>query len=95
MNYELFPKVLNSGIAKTGITAVINDRDTTLTVPWEAAHKSEDDTPIRIKWDIKSDDGSTYRVTIPVLVTYDSTADESTAAYTHGTYTIAKIQGGS
>lgn len=95
MNYELFPKVTESGFVGTGVTALINDRDTSLVVPWEAAHKSEDDTPIRIKWDIKSDDGSTYRVTIPVLVTYDSTADESTAAYTHGTYTIAKIQGDS
>lgn len=91
MTYGLFPRVTEEGFANTGLTAVINDRDTSLIVPWEAAHKSEDDVPIPIKWHIKSEDGETYIVTVPVLVTYDSETGESTAAYTHGTYTVEKV----
>lgn len=91
MNYELFPKVTESGFMNTGVTALINDRDTSLVVPWEAAHKSEDDVPIDIEWQIKSEDGNTYRVIVPVLVKYNSSTGESTATYTHGTYTVEKV----
>jgi hypothetical protein len=62
-----------------------------LIVPWEAAHKSVDDVPIDIEWRIKSEDGETYIVTVPVLVKYNSGTGESTAAYTHGTYTVEKV----
>lgn len=91
MNYELFPKVTESGFMNTGVTALINDRDTSLVVPWEVAHKSEGNVPIDIKWRIKSEDGETYIVTVPVLVKYNSGTGESTAAYTHGTYTVEKV----
>ena len=91
MTYGLFPRVTEEGFANTGLTAVINDRDTSLIVPWEVAHKSEGNVPIDIEWRIKSEDGNTYRVIVPVLVKYNSSTGESTAAYTHGTYTVEKV----
>lgn len=86
--YKLFPRVTEEGLANTGLTAVINDRDTKLIVPWEAAHKSVDNVPIDIEWRIKSDDGHTYRVIVPVLVKYNSSTGESTATYRKGTYAV-------
>jgi hypothetical protein len=86
--YKLFPRVTEEGFANTGLTAAINDRDTKLIVPWEAAHKSVDDMPIDIEWRIKSEDGHTYRVIVPVLVKYNSSTGESTATYRKGTYAV-------
>ena len=86
--YKLFPRVTEEGLANTGLTAVINDRDTKLVVPWEAAHKSEGNVPIDIEWQIKSEDGHTYRVIVPVLVKYNSSTGESTATYRKGTYFV-------
>lgn len=94
MNYELFPKVSQSGFANTGLSAVINDRDTSVTVPWEASHTSTAADPTLIVWHIKSENGTTYTVTVPVVVTYDSSTQKSTAAYTHGTYTVTAPSGG-
>ena len=90
--YKLFPRVTEEGIANTGLTAVVNDRDTSLIVPWEAAHKSQGGVPIDIEWDIKSEDGHTYKIIVPVLVTYNSTSGKSTAKYTHGTYAVNLVQ---
>lgn len=83
MKYELFPKVFNSGIAETGLTAVVNDRDTVLTVPWACSNPGTQN----IVWTIDSDDGETYKVTVPVTVTVSGST--STISYTKGTYTRA------
>ena len=87
MRYDII-KVQPGGVAKTGLTALINDRDTSLTVPWEASNTGSKN----IVWDIKSDDGNTYRVTVPVTITTSS--GSTTATYTHGTYTRAVVSSG-
>ena len=92
MTYGLFPRVTEEGFANTGLTAVINDRDTSVSVPWEVSQA--DDLPKDIKWTIESDNGYTYIVTIPITITYDSTTGKSTATYTKGTYTITAQQAG-
>ena len=91
MTYELFPRVTEEGFANTGLTAVINNRDTTLIVPWEAAKKSEGGVPIDIEWRIKSEDGNTYKVIVPVIVTYNSSTQKSTARYVHDTYIVEEL----
>ena len=83
MNYGVLPRVYNSGIAETDLTAVINDRDTSLTVPWVV---SETGTK-NIVWNIKSSDGNTYTVTVPVTITASN--NSTTVSYTAGTYTRA------
>ena len=92
MNYELFPKVTESGFANTGVSAVINDRDTSVTVPWQVSQTGN--LPKNIEWTIKSDNGVTYTVTVPVLITYNSTTGKSTATYSKGTYRITAPQAG-
>lgn len=87
MNYALFPTVYDNGVAETGVTAVVNDRDTALTVPWDAGRTGSKD----IVWTIDSDNGSTYTVTVPVTLSHDSTTGKTTAAYTKGTYSIAEV----
>ena len=84
MNYELFPKVYNSGFANTGITSVINDRNTVLTVPWAVPSSQRGNK--NITWSIKSDNGSTYTVTVPVAVAVDG--NSTTVTYTKGTVRI-------
>lgn len=83
MKYEVLPKVFNSGIAETGLTAVVNDRDTVLTVPWACSNTGTQN----IVWTIDSDDGETYKVTVPVTVAVSGST--STISYTKGTYTRA------
>lgn len=79
--YSVLPKVYKSGIAETGLTAIVNDRDTVLTVPWACSNTGAQN----IVWTIESDDGNTYRVTVPVTVAV--TGSTSTISYTKGTYT--------
>ena len=83
MKYKLLPKVFNSGIAETGLTAIVNDRDTVLTVPWSCSNTGTQN----IVWTIDSDDGETYKVTVPVTVAVSGST--STISYTKGTYTRA------
>lgn len=90
MNYKMIKYVHASGFAETGISAIINDRDTSVSVPWEVAQTGDKD----IEWTIESDNGYTYIVTIPITVNYDSTTGKSTATYTKGTYTITTQQTG-
>ena len=85
MKYKLLPKVFNSGIAETGLTAIVNDRDTVLTVPWACSNTGAQN----IVWTIESDDGETYRITVPVTVAVSGST--STISYTKGTYTRAVI----
>jgi hypothetical protein len=92
--YQVFTAVDEYGFANSGLSAVINDRDTSLTVPWEASHTSTAADPTIITWHIKSEDGLTYTVTVPVVVTYDSSTQQSTVTYTHGTYTVTAPSNG-
>lgn len=92
MNYKMIKYVHASGFAETGISAIINDRDTSVSVPWEVSQTGN--LPKDIEWTIESDNGYTYIVTIPITITYDSTTQKSTAAYTKGTYTITAQQTG-
>jgi hypothetical protein len=85
--FPLFTTVYDNGIASTGVTAVVNDRDTSLTVPWDAGRTGSQN----IVWTIDSDDGSTYTVTVPVVLSHDSTTGKTTAEYTKGTYSIAEV----
>lgn len=85
MEYSLFPTAYTSGFVKTGLTGIINDRDQTLTVPWEVTETGSKN----IIFTRASDDGKTYRVTVPVTITVSN--GSSTAAYTHGTITIAEV----
>ena len=86
MEYDII-KVQPGGVAKTGLTTLINDRDTSLTVPWAV---SETGTK-NIVWNIKSNDGNTYTVTVPVKVTASN--NSPTVSYTAGTYTRVKANG--
>lgn len=88
MEYDII-KVQPGGVAKTGLTTLINDRDTSLTVPWAV---SETGTK-NIVWNIESDDGNTYTVTVPVKITVSN--NSTTVSYTAGTYTRVKANGNS
>lgn len=90
MNYKMAKYVHASGFVETGISAIINDRDTSVSVPWEVSQTGDKD----IEWTIESDNGYTYIVTIPITVNYDSTTGKSTATYSKGTYTITAQQAG-
>lgn len=93
MNYKMAKYVHASGFVETGISAIINDRDTSVSVPWEVS-QAGGNQPKDVEWTIKSDNGYTYTVTIPITITYDSTTGKSTATYTKGTYTITAPQAG-
>lgn len=90
MNYKMIKYVHASGFAETGISAIINDRDTSVSVPWQVSQTGDKN----IEWTIESDNGYTYIVTIPITISYDSTTGKSTATYTKGTYTITAQQAG-
>lgn len=90
MNYKMIKYVHASGFAETGISSIINDRDTSISVPWQASQTGSKN----IEWSITSDNGTTYTVTIPITVSYNSTTGKSTATYTQGTYTITAPQTG-
>lgn len=85
MDYPLFPTVHTGGIAETGLTAVVNDRTTKLTVPWAASTTGNKS----IEWQIASDDGHTYKLTVPVTIAVSGTS--TTVTYTKGTYTRAVV----
>lgn len=88
MNYELFPKVTESGFVGTGVTAVINDRDTSLVVPWEVPEDHRGNNKA-IEWLIDSENGKTYKVTVRVNISVSG--GKTTIAYTKGAYTIAEV----
>ena len=85
MEYSILPEVFESGFVKTGLTGIINDRDQTLTVPWDVTETGSKS----IVFTRASDDGKTYRVTVPVTVSVSN--NTSTATYTHGTATITEV----
>lgn len=81
MEYPLFPTVHAGGIAETGLTCVVNDRTTKLTVPWAATTTGQKN----IVWKITSDDGNEYTITVPVNIVVSG--NSTTVTYTKGTYT--------
>lgn len=82
VQYQVYPTVHEGGIAKTGLAAVIRDADATLTVPWESTNAGTRN----IVWTVKSDNGKTYTITVPVTITV--TSGSTTVSYTKGTYSI-------
>ena len=82
-----------SGIAETGVTAIVNDRFHQLRVPWEISHTGSQ----KIKWIVESDDGNRYIVTVPVYATNEEVTEEGQTftqgwvSYQAGDYTIEKL----
>jgi hypothetical protein len=93
MNYKLIRKVMLSGIAETGVTAIVNDRFHQLRVPWEISHTGQQN----VKWVVESDDGNKYTVTVPVYaqnveVTEEGqTFTQGRVTYQAGDYTVEKL----
>ena len=84
--WQVFTKCDEYGIANSGLAAVINDRDTSLIVPWHVPTDLTTD-PIEIEWDIEDEEGHTWFIKVPVTLSnnFDGTA---TAYYEKGTYTV-------
>ena len=83
MNYPILPTVYDGGIAETGLTAVVNDKTTKLTVPWAVSTTGNKN----IVWEITGDDGHKYTLTVPVTIAVSGSS--TTVTYTKGTYSRA------
>lgn len=83
-----------SGIAETGVTAIVNDRFHQLRVPWEISHTGEQN----VKWIVASDDGNRYIVTVPVYAQNVEVTEEGQTfmqgrvSYQAGTYTVERLR---
>lgn len=84
--YIVFTGVDANGIAQTGLTALINDRNTTLTVPWAVSSDREGDQ--EITWLIEDEDGTEHEIVVTVNVDIASGGDSTTISYTKGDYVI-------
>jgi len=84
--YIVFTGVDANGIAQTGLTALINDRNTTLTVPWAVSSDREGDQ--EITWLIEDEDGNVHTIVVTVNVDIASGGDSTTISYTKGDYVI-------
>jgi hypothetical protein len=84
--YIVFTGVDANGIAQTGLTALINDRNTTLTVPWAVSSDREGDQ--EITWLIEDEDGTEHEIVVTVNVDIASGGDSTTISYTKGNYVI-------
>lgn len=84
--YIVFTGVDANGIAQTGLTALINDRNTTLTVPWAVSSDREGDQ--EITWLIEDEDGTEHEIVVTVNVEIASGGDSTTISYTKGDYVI-------
>jgi hypothetical protein len=84
--YIVFTGVDANGIAQTGLTALINDRNTTLTVPWAVSSDREGDQ--EITWLIEDEDGTEHEIVVTVNVDIASGGDSTTISYTKGNYEI-------
>ncbi len=85
MSFPILPKVYESGIAETGITALVNDRNTQLKVPWEVSTIGNKN----IEWLVTDDNGQQYKITVPVVIAVSG--GSTTVTYTKGTYTRAVV----
>ena len=88
MNYKAVKDVHIGGFVETGASAIISDRNTSLTVPYTTSVTS----PTSIEWTITDDYGKTYTVTVPVTISTSN--GQSTATYTKGTVTIVEVTNG-
>jgi hypothetical protein len=84
--YIVFTGVDANGIAQTGLTALINDRNTTLEVPWAVSSDREGDQ--KITWLIEDEDGTEHEIVVTVNVDIASGGDSTTISYTKGDYVI-------
>ena len=84
--FIVFTGVDANGIAQTGLTALINDRSTTLTVPWAVSSDREGDQ--EIAWLIEDEDGTEHEIVVTVNVDIASGGDSTTISYTKGDYVI-------
>lgn len=82
--YIVFTGVDANGIAQTGLTALINDRNTTLEVPWAVSSDREGDQ--EITWLIEDEDGTEHEIVVTVNVDVDG--DSTIISYTKGDYVI-------
>ena len=84
--FIVFTGVDANGIAQTGLTALINDRNTTLTVPWAVSSDREGDQDII--WLIEDEDGTEHEIVVTVNVEIASGGDSTVISYTKGDYVI-------
>lgn len=84
--YIVFTGVDANGIAQTGLTALINDRNTTLTVPWAVSSDREGDQDII--WNITDEDGTEHEIVVTVNVEIASGGNDTIISYTKGDYVI-------
>ena len=82
--FVVFTGVDANGIAQTGLTALINDRSTTLTVPWAVSSDREGDQDIT--WLIEDEDGTEHEIVVTVNVDVDG--NDTIISYTKGDYVI-------
>lgn len=90
MNYNVIDEVYPSGIAETGITALISDRKTTLEVPWQISNTGVQ----MVKWYITSDNGTRYKVTVPVYASNQAADASHPTAYAVIDYDPVLARGG-
>ena len=86
MNYDILKAVYPSGIAEIGLSAIVNDRNMSVWVPWTVPHSS-----CTIIWNVESDDGNTYIINVPVSISAQTVGGISgtLAEYTKGTYWVS------
>lgn len=84
--FIVFTGVDANGIAQTGLTALINDRNTTLTVPWAVSSDREGDQ--EITWLIEDEDGNVHTIVVTVNVEIASGGNDTIISYTKGDYVI-------
>lgn len=84
--FIVFTGVDANGIAQTGLTALINDRNTTLTVPWAVSSDREGDQDII--WLIEDEDGTEHEIVVTVNVEIASGGNDTIISYTKGDYVI-------
>lgn len=84
--FIVFTGVDANGIAQTGLTALINDRNTTLEVPWAVSSDREGDQ--EITWLIEDEDGTEHEIVVTVNVDIASGGESTVISYTKGNYVI-------
>ena len=84
--FIVFTGVDANGIAQTGLTALINDRSTTLEVPWAVSSDREGDQ--EITWLIEDEDGTEHKIVVTVNVDIASGGNDTIISYTKGNYVI-------
>jgi hypothetical protein len=87
--YKMVTTVYDSGVINTGLTAVVNDRDTSLTVPYEVTAADAAAATGDYVWEVRNDDDELVRITVPVTVTVAN--NKTTASYSQGDVSIVEV----